>query len=96
MYAFADATAGRPVSVSPEKDWSFVEATMKLAPEDAARREQAAWPAGNAQWRPALFPVERIGGLASLQPATLRLAVDVRYGSWSSENSRVRISPRIE
>src|SRR6266480_3523303 len=51
--------------------------------EDAARHEQAAWPAGNAQWRPALFPVERIGGLASLQPATLRLAVDVRYGSWS-------------
>ena len=29
----------------------------------------------------ALFPAERIGGLASLQPATLRLAADVRYGS---------------
>ena len=28
----------------------------------------------------ALFPAERIGGLASLQPATLRLAADVRYG----------------
>ena len=26
----------------------------------------------------ALFPAERIGGLASLQPATLRLAADVR------------------
>src|SRR5580704_7258694 len=48
--------------------------------EDAA---QAAWHAGNAQWRPALFPAERIGGLASLQPATLRLATDVRYGSSS-------------
>ena len=35
----------------------------------------------------ALFPAERIGGLASLQPATLRLAADVRYGSWSCENS---------
>src|SRR4249919_3783603 len=48
--------------------------------EDAA---QAAWHAGNAQWRPALFPAERIGGLASLQPATLRLAADVRYGGHS-------------
>jgi predicted AAA+ superfamily ATPase len=27
--------------------------------EDAARREQAVWHAGNAQWRPALFPAER-------------------------------------
>src|SRR3981081_4767854 len=58
--------------------------------EDAARREQAAWHAGNAQWRPALFPAERIGGLASLQPATLRLAADVRYGSWLCENADVR------
>src|SRR6516162_996812 len=49
--------------------------------EGAARREQAAWHAGNVQWRPALFPAERIGGLASLQLATLRLAADVRYGS---------------
>ena len=31
----------------------------------------------------ALFPAERIGGLASLQPATLRLAADVRYGGHS-------------
>jgi hypothetical protein len=33
--------------------------------EDAACRERAAWHAGNAQWRSALFPAERIGGLAS-------------------------------
>ena len=31
----------------------------------------------------ALFPAERVGGLASLQPATLRLAADVRYGGHS-------------
>jgi hypothetical protein len=30
VYAFADHTAGPPVSVSPEKDWSFIDATMKL------------------------------------------------------------------
>ena len=39
----------------------------------------------------ALFPAERIGGLASLQPATLRLAADVRYGSKTSGNS----SPKL-
>ena len=59
--------------------------------ENAARREQAARHAGNAQWPPALFPAERIGGLASLQPATLRLAADVRYGSKTSGNS----SPKL-
>src|SRR6478735_179275 len=31
----------------------------------------------------ALFRAERIGGLASLQPATLTLAADVRYGGHS-------------
>ena len=32
----------------------------------------------------ALFPAERIGGLASLQPATLRLAADVRcWAGWN-------------
>jgi hypothetical protein len=33
-----------------------------------ARREQAAWHEGEGM---RLFPAERIGGLASLQPATL-------------------------
>ena len=43
------------------------------APLVVKTRRQAAWHAGNAQWRPALFPAERIGGLASLQPATSKL-----------------------
>src|SRR6202022_476800 len=43
--------------------------------------------------RSALFPAERIGGLASLQPATLRLAADVRYGSWRDELDPSKAGP---
>ena len=43
----------------------------------------------------ALFPAERIGGLASLQPATLRLAADVRYGVIHVAPTGSKASPNV-
>src|SRR3954467_2793882 len=43
----------------------------------------------------AQLPAERIGGLASLQPATVRLAADVRYGGFRVAPTGSKASPNV-